>query len=253
MQFLNLPDRTKKERSFGITSIVDFGVPIGELENILNDYHQFIDIAKIGVGSAYVTPNLERKLEIYKHFDIKAYCGGTLFEKFYYQNKVDDYLKYKSQLGIEWIEVSTGILDIPLEKRLSLVAQFKKHFNVIGEVGSKDAQKDMPVKVWNEEIKALLEAGCQYVITEGRDSGTSGIYESNGQLKTELVQDVINQVDHRKIIFEAPTPKSQMYFINSLGANVNLGNVKINQVLLLETQRSGLRTETFYMGEHQCN
>ena len=50
-----------------------------------------------------------------------------------------------------------------------------------------------------------------------------------------------------RLIFEAPTAKSQMYFINMIGANVNLGNVVPRDVVLLETQRRGLRNETFYL------
>jgi phosphosulfolactate synthase len=44
-----------------------------------------------------------------------------------------------------------------------------------------------------------------------------------------------------------------MYFIKEIGPNVNLGNVKINDVLMLEAQRCGLRSETFYLEEHECN
>ncbi|MEI2400907.1 phosphosulfolactate synthase, partial [Paenibacillus phytohabitans] len=81
MNFLNVPLRTKGERNYGITSIADFGTPIGLLKSYLSDYHAYIDIAKIGIGSAYVTPNLQEKINLYKKYKIIPYCGGTLFEK----------------------------------------------------------------------------------------------------------------------------------------------------------------------------
>ncbi|MFC7392086.1 phosphosulfolactate synthase [Scopulibacillus cellulosilyticus] len=246
---LKLPYRTKKSRSYGMTSIVDFGIPVKELKNTLSDYHEYIDIAKIGIGSAYVTPNIRQKIDVYQSFNIIPYCGGTLFEKFYSQNKLDKYLLYLKELGLDYIEISTGIIDIPLEKRLDLVLRLKRDFKVIGEVGSKDIQKDMAAPDWKNELIALLDAGCQYVITEGRDSGTAGIYQSNGEIKEGLIFDVIQNVNSKKIIFEAPHPKSQMFFINQIGSNVNLGNVKIHDVLLLEAQRQGLRSETFFMEE----
>ncbi|MBM7644167.1 phosphosulfolactate synthase [Scopulibacillus daqui] len=246
---LRLPYRTKKNRTYGITSIVDFGIPLGELKNILSDYHEYIDMAKIGIGSAYVTPHISEKINIYQAFNVIPYCGGTLFEKFYSQNKLDKYLLYLKDLNVDWIEISTGILDIPLEERLALVQRLKKDFKVIGEVGSKDTQKKMAAPDWNHELTALLDAGCQYVITEGRDSGTAGIYRSNGQIKENLIFDVIQNVDCKRVIFEAPHAKSQMFFINQIGANANLGNVKIHDVLLLEAQRLGLRSETFFMEE----
>ncbi len=252
MEFLKLPERTSGIRSYGLTSVADFGTPIGELINILEDYHQIIDIAKLGIGSAYVTPNVQKKIDLYKQYGIKPYCGGTLFEKCYYQQKIPEYLHYIHKLGIEWVEVSNGTLNIPLQERLDLISRLKNDFHIIAEVGSKDSFNDMPISEWKEEIQQLLAVGCEYVITEGRDSGTSGIYENDGSIKSDLITELINGLDCQKIIFEAPTAKHQMYFIKEIGPNVNLGNVKLDDVLVLEAQRRGLRSETFFMEDHEC-
>jgi len=252
MKFLDLPERTSGKRTYGITSIVDFGIPTKELENILSDYSHIIDIAKLGIGSAYVTPNVKKKIELYEEYDVIPYCGGTLFEKAYHQNKVSEYAAYLKRLGIEWIEISNGTVDIPLENRLELVSHLKTDFHVIAEVGSKDANKQMSTSEWVEEVRSLLDAGCKYVITEGRDSGTSGIYEKNGMIKSNVVNELLEEIDSKKIIFEAPHPKHQMYFINAIGPNVNLGNVKATDVLTLEAQRCGLRCETFFLEDSEC-
>lgn len=253
MEFLSLPQRTSGDRTYGLTSVVDFGTPMGELKNILTDYHHIIDIAKIGIGSAYITSNIQAKVDLYKEFNIKPYCGGTLFEKSCHQNKLSEYISYLHKLGIDWIEVSNGTLDISIQERLQLISYLKEDFHVIAEVGSKDADKDMTNAEWKEEIGSLLAAGCDYVITEGRDSGTAGIYEKNGTVKSDLVYSLCQDADVNRIIFEAPTPKQQMYFIKEIGPNVNIGNVKLHDVLILEAQRCGLRSETFFMEEHECN
>ena len=252
MSFLTIPVRTSGIRSYGLTSVIDTGTPIGELKNILADYGSIIDIAKMGVGSAYVTPNINDKIQLYKQYDIKTYCGGTLFEKCFYQKKIPEYLSFLQDLGIEWIEISNGTLDIPIKERLQLISQLKNDFHVIAEVGSKDPNQGMSISGWKEEIKLFLEAGCEYVITEGRDSGTSGIYEQCGDIKSELIQELIRGIDCNKIIFEAPSAKHQMYFIKEIGPNVNLGNVKIQDVLILEAQRCGLRSETFFWEANEC-
>jgi phosphosulfolactate synthase len=247
MNFLTLPERTSGNRTYGLTSVIDFGTPLGELRNILADYGEIIDIAKVGIGSAYVTPNLREKVNLYKEHQIKPYCGGTLFEKCYYQNKIPEYLAYLNSVGIEWLEISNGTLDIPLQARLQLISQIKNDFHVIAEVGSKDSNNEMPITEWKKEIEVLLNAGCDYVITEGRDSGTSGIYDKCGAVKSNLIQELLKDLDVRKIIFEAPSAKHQMYFIKEIGPNVNLGNVKLHDVLVLESQRRGLRSETFFL------
>ena len=56
---------------------------------------------------------------------------------------------------------------------------------------------------------------------------------------------VVERTPPERIIFEAPTADSQHQLINCFGANVNLGNVFLTDLLLLECQRVGLREETF--------
>ncbi|WP_017755208.1 phosphosulfolactate synthase [Calidifontibacillus oryziterrae] len=247
MNFLDLPKRVGRERTFGITSVSDFGIPVKELKNILEDYHYYIDIAKLGVGTAYVTPNIEEKVSLYKAYGVKVYFGGTLFEKCYLQKKIKEYIQYLKRLGIEWLEISNGTLDISLPERIRLVNQLKGDFHLVGEIGSKDQTKDLSLHDWTLEMTELLDAGCQYVITEGRDSGTAGIYNAKGEVNKSLVTKLSKSMDINKIIFEAPTHKQQMFFINTFGPNVNLGNVKVQDVLLLEAERVGLRSETLFL------
>ncbi len=245
--YLDLPKRTVKPRKNGITSIHDVRHTVRELEHILEEHQSFVDVAKLGVGTALVVPKLKEKIACYAKHDIDVYFGGTLFEKFYHQDKLEDYQRFMSDHNIGLVEVSEGTLDIPIEERLQIIETFKKNFNVLAEVGSKDADAIMPPSQWLYEIRTFLDAGCSYVITEGRNSGTAGIYRQSGEIRTGLVSDIIDQVDASKLIFEAPTPSSQMFFINQVGANVNLGNVNPMDLLLLETQRRALRSETFFL------
>lgn len=245
MKYLDLPKRYNKPRENGLTSIHDVSLSLGDLNNYLDTFSNFIDISKLGIGTAFITPKLEEKIKLYKKFNIKVCFGGTLFEKFYKQNKIELYKKFLKEKNINLVEISTGTIDINLKERLKIVESFAKEFEVFAEIGSKDNNKIMPPSEWNYEIISLLNSGASKIIAEGRISGSAGIYRNNGELRDGLIHDMLNNVDHNKIIFEAPNPKSQMIFINKFGSNVNLGNIIPNQVLELETQRMGLRSETF--------
>jgi phosphosulfolactate synthase len=243
---LNTPRRTNKPRENGLTSIHDIGLTTRVLEMILKDYSEYLDIAKLGVGTAAISPNLEEKISLYQNFGVKVYFGGTLFEKFCYQDKLKELKGILSELSIDYVEISAGTIDLTLSTRKSLVSYFKESgLDVLCEVGSKDKEKVMPPRQWIEEIQSLLESGAKYIITEGRNSGTVGIFRPSGELRTGLVDDIVYNIDSSKLIFEAPTNTSQMFLINLIGSNVNLGNVNPNDLLLLEAQRLGLRSETF--------
>jgi len=242
---LNLPIRIKKPRHLGVTSIHDISLTVEDLESLLKNYGDFIDIAKFGIGTAYVTPNLKQKIELYKRHDVIPYFGGTLFEKFYSQGKFDEFLKFLDNNDISYIEISAGTIDMALDSRISLIKDLPQNLNVLAEVGSKDSDYIQPPSSWIDEINTLHNLGVEYVITEGRNSGTAGIFRPSGELRTGLIDDIISNCNSDKIIFEAPHQNSQLYFINKLGSNVNLGNINPRDVLLLETQRQSLRSETF--------
>lgn len=247
MNFLTLPRRTPKPRHYGLTSVHDISMTVGELRHILADYHGFLDIAKLGIGTAYVTPRLREKIDLYREHGVEVHFGGTLFEKFYQFASVDEYQRYMEKMGVHWCEISAGTLDIPLAERVRVVKKLSRDFVVVAEVGSKDEEQAMPAEQWIQEIHALLEAGCRYVIAEGRASGNAGIYHANGEVKSGLVDEILSAVDARQMIFEAPTPKMQAFFTNLVGANVNLGNIAVKDLLFVESLRNGLWSETFFL------
>lgn len=248
---LKLPQRVQKPRKHGLTAIMDLGLPLGYLESYLKDYHQFIDIAKFGIGSAYIVPFLAEKVKLYKDHGIHVCFGGTLFEKFFADSSVEDYCDYLISQGVDWIEVSEGTVPIEIDKRIDIIGKIKekyKHLTILSEVGSKSLEisETMTKVQWIIEIKTLQEAGCAYVIIEGRATGTAGIFRADGSLRVEIFDGIIEACGHKGLIIEAPTHKNQAYFINRLGANVNLGNIVPNEILVLESLRQGLRSETFY-------
>ena len=93
-------------------------------------------------------------------------------------------------------------------------------------------------------IKEELEAGSWKVITEGREGGTAGIFRSDGDMRTGLIDEIAHEVSVDDLIFEAPTKSSQAWFVKHFGPNVNLGNIPPDEVIPLETLRLGLRGDT---------
>ena len=59
------------------------------------------------------------------------------------------------------------------------------------------------------------------------------------------MQEILTQIPGEKILWEAPQKAQQLYFIELLGANVNLGNIAPSEIIALEAMRIGLRGDTF--------
>jgi phosphosulfolactate synthase len=242
-----IPYRNPKPRLSGITMVMDKGLSVEEAKNFLAVAHPHVDIIKLGFGTSYVTPNLEEKLEVFRSFNIPVYFGGTLFEAFLVRNQLEDYLEVCEKFGVEYIEISDGSVDIPHKEKCGYIERLSKNGKVLSEVGSKDAAHIIPPYKWIELMKAELSAGASYVIAEAREGGNVGIYRGSGEVREGLVQEILTQIPEEKIIWEAPQKEQQLYFIELLGCNVNLGNIAPTEVIPLEAMRVGLRGDTFHL------
>lgn len=242
-----IPERDRKPRSKGITMVMDKGLSIDEARNFLSVSHPHVDIVKLGFGTSFVTPNLKEKIEVYTSYNIPIYFGGTLFEAFLIRNQFEDYISVCKEYGISYMEVSDGSITIPHAEKCGYIEKLTKHGTVLSEVGSKDAEHIIPPYKWIELMRAELNAGATYVIAEAREAGNVGIYRGSGEVREGLVQEILTQIPQEKILWEAPQKAQQLYFIELIGCNVNLGNIAPNEMIALEAMRIGLRGDTFHL------
>jgi phosphosulfolactate synthase len=242
-----IPARNLKPRTNGITMVMDKGLSINEVHNFMSIAHPHVDIVKLGFGTSFVTPSLREKIEAYRSYDLPLYFGGTLFEAFLIRNQFDDYIAICKDYGISYMEVSDGSIDIPHAEKCGYIEKLTKHGTILSEVGSKDAAHIIPPYKWIELMRAELEAGSSYVIAEARESGNVGIYRGTGEVREGLVQEILTQIPGERILWEAPQKAQQLYFLELLGCNVNLGNIAPAEVIPLEAMRIGLRGDTFHL------
>ena len=242
-----IPERTAKPRNHGITMVMDKGLSIEEAKNLMSVGSPHIDMVKLGFGTSYVTPNLREKIEVYRSYNMPVYFGGTLFEAFLIRNQFDDYINVCKDFGVSYMEVSDGSISIPHAEKCGYIEKLSKHGVVLSEVGSKDAAHIIPPYKWIELMSSELNAGSVYVIAEAREAGNVGIYRGSGEVREGLVQEILTKIPADKILWEAPQKAQQLYFLQLIGCNVNLGNIAPSEIIALEAMRIGLRGDTFEM------
>jgi phosphosulfolactate synthase len=231
-------------REGGLTHVLDKGLGRRAVEDFLETAGSYVDIVKLGWGTAYVTGDLDHKLEPYRAAGKPIVVGGTFFEAVLARDKIDDYKRWLQRLGLTHVEISDGTLEIPRERKLELIADFAQDFTVLSEVGSKDADVNYAPYLWVGWIKEELKAGAWKVITEGREGGTAGIYRPTGEMRTGLVDEIVHEISVTDLVFEAPSKSAQAWFVKQFGPDVNLGNIPPDEVIPLETLRLGLRGDT---------
>ncbi len=240
-----IPKRTKKPRKYGVAMVMDKGLSINEAENVISTAGEYIDFVKLGFGTSAVMNNIKEKVLLYKKANIKTYLGGTLFEAYIIRNMFTDYIKLIDSYKIDTVEVSDGSIAIDHDKKCEYINTLSKSYTVLSEVGSKKSDIIIQPDKWIEMMENELSAGSSFVIAEARESGTVGIYNSNGKAHTELINKILKKIEQEKILWEAPQKSQQAWFIKNFGHNVNLGNIAPGEVIPLETLRVGLRGDTF--------
>jgi len=230
------------EPHHGLTHVLDKGLGPRAWEDVLEVAGDHISIVKLGWGTAVVTQNLQRKLDVLREKPVVI--GGTFFEIVYAKDELDAYKRWLGTLGITHVEISDGTVDIPRERKLELIADFARDFTVLSEVGSKDSAVEYTADQWVGWLNEELAAGAWKVITEAREGGTAGIFDSSGGMRTELIAEIAMQVGPANVVFEAPSKAAQTWFITHFGPSVNLGNIPPEEVIPLATLRLGLRGDT---------
>jgi len=242
----NIPEREEKNRTFGISMVMDKGLSLNQAENFIDSCGNLVDFVKLGFGTALVTNRLEEKLNLYKQANIKPYFGGTLYEAFKVRGLFAEFQKYLDKYNMETAEVSDGSIVLDHDEKLNDIAELTKDRQVLSEVGSKKTDVIISPEQWISMMKSELEAGSYKVIAEARESGTIGIFNKDGSAKRELIDDISHHVKIENVMWEAPKKAQQVWFIKHFGANVNLGNIPHSEVIPLETIRLGLRGDTFF-------
>jgi phosphosulfolactate synthase len=243
--FLMVPPRARKPRRSGVTHVLDKGLPAADAARLLDVCGQFVDVWKFGWGTACLDPGLADKLTVLREHGVLGCTGGTLLEVAWRQNVVERYLEWAEELGFPCVEVSCGVAPIGPAEKQKLIETAAGRFVVLAEIGSKDPDAVVSPAAWAAAAAADRDAGATWVVTEGRESGTVGLFSPGGEVRGDVVEAVVEAVGVECAVFEAPRKEQQAWLIRRFGADVNLGNIAPAETLGVEALRLGLRADTF--------
>ena len=242
--FLDLPERSGKPREQGVTHVIDPGLSADEAAGLVASAGDYIDLVRLGWGTAYVIRDVGDKVARYRAAGIPVMLGGTLTELAWQQGRLDGLREWLRELEIEHVEVSSGTVSIPADEKRRMIESFAEEFTVFAEVGEKDPRALLAPYRWVELIREALDSGAEKVICEGRATGDAGMYRPDGEPREGLIDEVVHELGAERLIFEAPLKHQQVWFMEHVGSQVNLGNVLPQDVISLETIRLGLRADT---------
>ena len=244
-----LGGRSQKPRTTGLTMVIDKGIGLHQLDDLLDIAADYIDVIKLTFGTSafYDRKLLKEKNEEISDRGIEIMPGGTFLEVAVWQGVVDEYLGRAKDLGFSAIEVSDGTIEIGPKIRADVIKKcLDCGFRVITEVGKKDPKDIVPIALVHQLIAEDIEHGAFKVIIEAREAGRGvGIFDQDGRTRKDEIENIIAGVANPDVlIWEAPLKNQQQDLIMRFGLNVNLGNIAAEEILALEALRQGVRGDT---------
>lgn len=260
---INWPERSSKPRREGLTMVMDVGWPTSFVESMMDQFGEYLDVAKIWDPHLRAPEKeVRKKIEVYNAHNVRVQPGGIFMEIARIQGNEDEVMRKLAKIGFSVIEVSSTATSA--ERNMRRESEFVKRakdlgFTVFGEVGKKFAAQDETRKseeVVDEEVTiremlALLEAGAERVYWEGhllrRVMGESTEELLAKRAKgTQQVLRVAKAVGQERIIFEVSPLRPllmrrtlQFWLMTLFGPEVNVGNARLEELGFLEGLRSG--------------
>lgn len=249
--FIELPagrSRTKPRRT-GLTMMADFGLTFEHTESVLGLSGDFIDFAKIAVGTARLYPRayLTRKLDLYQRHAVRPFIGGQFAEYVLATQGCQALPRFFGEavdLGFDTIEISDNCVPLTDVERAAVIGEaIKAGLKVFGEVGSKDRKSTAADLI--AQAGVCFAAGSELVLVEAAE------LVADGRLNTGLIDAVVSNLDMSRVMIELPGPwisgvtLAQVYdmrklLVKAFGPDVNIANVKPDDVFDTEALRVGL-------------
>jgi phosphosulfolactate synthase len=221
----------------------------GLLKDEFHEVSKYVNAILIGWGLPLVwsEDGLRSRIEFYREEGVKVAMSGMLIERSFQKGGVDEVLARAKSTGFDMVEVSDGIVDMSALAKENLVSKAKSlGFDVLYTVGKKDPSAQLSLNEMLAQIQAGLRLEPFKVVVESRERGRGiGIYDSEGNVKWPALRAITSTFDHRDLIFEAPSEAQQAALILELGPDVNLGHVALGSVAAVQSERMGLRFDTF--------
>ena len=237
----------KKPRHEGITYIIDKfqGFDRENFEII----SPFIDMVKIyGAYPLLISSeHLKKRIDFYHQNNVLVSTGSTLTEYAIRENVFEKFIEQSKISGFDIIEISENNIHLSLEEKKKIIKIMASYdLRHQWKIGKKDPRRQLTLDETIKRINEVLENNQEKVILEANLGFNVGIYDEKGDIKWNLLSAITSKISPNNIIFETPLEIQQAVLIAEFGQRVNLGEVKLENVVSIESQRRGFLSKASF-------
>lgn len=228
----------------------DPGYDPATIESHLAQSHRLMSALKISMACWLIADEQATRAKICAahRYSVPVVTGGGPFEIAVALNRLEEYLELCQTLEIDRIECGTGFTEMKIPPTAVVKAAARHGLAVQFEVGKKHAgQFDLShVEQHIAQGREWLDAGAEKIVVEARESAAGvGLFDAAGNVNEKMADRFAETLGLEVVVFEAPTKKSQFALLNHFGDEVELTNVRIEELLRVEIYRRHLHSDAF--------
>ena len=232
------------------TSAIDPGYDPATVEAHLQQSGHVLGTLKLSMSCWLVADRdaTVRKVKAAKEAGVATVTGGGPFEIAVTQGALGRYLDLCAALGCDRVECGEGFTSLQVAPTAVVSGAHDRGLGVEFELGLKHGGKftDDVLDGLLAQGSAWLEAGAERLIVEARESADDvGLFSEPGVFDAVQANRLVEAFGLERLLFEAPDKRSQFALIDHFGAEVRLGNVRLEEVLRVEIYRLGLHADAF--------
>lgn len=235
------------------TSPFDPGYDPATLISHLEQSGHLISSLKISMACWLVASETatRAKVQAARKLGVPVCTGGGPFEIAVAFGKLPEFLDLCADIGVTHIEAGAGFTDMRMKPKEVVGLAVERGLGVQFEVGEKHAgtfTSDVIARLVDRG-KEWVDAGAARIVVEGRENAQDvGLFDAKGQLQPKFAETFVEALGMERIVFEAPNKPSQFALLNHFGPEVQLSNVRIEELLRVEIYRRGLHSDAFQHG-----
>lgn len=232
------------------TSPFDPGYDPVTVEAHLEQSAHLISVLKISMACWLVADEraTRRKFAAARKHGVCTTTGGGPYEIAVAQGRLDEYLDLCADVGATRIECGAGFTDVRSDPGEVVAKARARGLEVQFELGSKHggAFDGETVAALVEEGRRWLGAGAVQLVIEARESASDvGLFDAQGGFDRAAAEEFVDAFGVSTVSFEAPNKPSQFALLDHFGAEVNLCNVRLEELLRVEIYRRGIHSDAF--------
>lgn len=244
MRLLGVPDIAPHISPF------DPGYDVQTVVSHLEQSHHLISRLKLSMACWLIADQsaTAAKIDAAKRLGVHLVTGGGPFEIAEDRGRLEEFFELVAGLGIDRVEAGEGFTRLQRSPRDYVRLAEGFGLDVQMELGDKHggAFTDAVVAELISDGRSWLDAGAKQIVVEARESAQQiGLFDDGGRLNFGAAEAFAGAFGMERTIFEAPNKKSQFDFLSHFGSEVNLSNVRLEEVLRVEIYRRGLHSDAY--------